>query len=100
VYAVEVYETDLPNLVLFGSWIGGDRDGNPLVKPECIRDALELARGVILREYLRDVEALSDRLSSSLRQVSASEEMLARLAEYERTLPGVHLAWGQQNTME
>ena len=42
----------------FGSWIGGDRDGNPLVKPECMRDALELARTLILREYIRDVEIL------------------------------------------
>ena len=57
-------------------------------------------RALILREYLNDVEALSDRLSSSLRQVDASEEMLARLAHYERIIPGVHLAWGLHNTTE
>jgi phosphoenolpyruvate carboxylase len=100
VYGVVIEEAALPTLIRFGSWIGGDRDGNPLVKPECIRDALELARALILREYLNDVEALSDRLSSSLRQVGASEEMLARLAHYERTIPGVHLAWGPHNTTE
>jgi phosphoenolpyruvate carboxylase len=100
VYGVVIEEAALPTLIRFGSWIGGDRDGNPLVKPECIRDALELARALILREYLNDVEALSDRLSSSLRQVGASEEMLARLAHYERTVPGVHLAWGPHNTTE
>ena len=100
VYGVTIEEPALPTLIRFGSWIGGDRDGNPMVKPECIRDALELARTLILREYLNDVEALSDRLSSSLRQVAASEEMLARLAHYERTLPGVHLAWGPHNTTE
>ena len=100
VYGVVIEEPALPTLIRFGSWIGGDRDGNPLVKPECIRDALELARGLILREYLHDVEALSDRLSSSLRQVGVSKEMLARLAHYERTIPGVHLAWGPHNTTE
>src|SRR5580700_6749950 len=100
VYGVVIEEPALPTLIRFGSWIGGDRDGNPLVKPECIRDALELARALILREYLNDVEALSDRLSSSLRQVGASQEMLARLALYERTIPGVHLAWGPHNTTE
>jgi len=100
VYGLELDESALPNLVQFGSWIGGDRDGNPLVKPDCIRDALELARNLILREYLSDVESLSDRLSSSQRQATASAEMLAQLKLYERNIPGVHLAWGPNNTSE
>jgi phosphoenolpyruvate carboxylase len=100
VYGVEVDEAALPNLVQLGSWIGGDRDGNPLVKSESTREALHLARGVILREYLNDVEALSDHLSSSRRQTGVSKELLGRLAEYERTIPGVHLAWGPHNTTE
>ncbi len=100
VYQVPVEKADLPNLVRFGSWIGGDRDGNPAVKPECTRDALELARKLIMREYVADIEALSDRLSSSSRLVSASVEMKARLRHYEQTLPGVHLIWGPQNLTE
>ena len=100
VYNLEVHDATLPSLIQFGSWIGGDRDGNPLVKPECIRDALEMARGLILREYLRDVEGLSDRLSSSRRQTGVSKELLARLSHYEHTIPGVHLAWGAHNTTE
>ena len=55
---------------------------------------------LILREYLNDVESLSDRLSSSRRQTGVSEELLARLKHYERTIPGVHLAWGPHNTAE
>ena len=100
VYDFAFDETTLPSVLRFGSWIGGDRDGNPLVKPECIRDALGMARALILREYLDDVEALSDRLSSSRRQTAVSEDMLARLKQYERTIPGVHLAWGPHNTTE
>src|SRR6266567_23581 len=100
VYGLELDEHFLPNLVHFGSWIGGDRDGNPLVKPDCIRDALEMARALILREYLNDIESLSDRLSSSRRQTVVSEELLARLHHYERTIAGVHLAWGPHNTTE
>jgi phosphoenolpyruvate carboxylase len=100
VYGVDLDDASLPNIVQFGSWIGGDRDGNPLVKPDCIRDALDMARGVILREYLNDVESLSDRLSSSRRQIAVSRELLSRLAQYERTIPGVHLAWGSHNTTE
>jgi len=100
VYGLEIEEAALPNLIQLGSWIGGDRDGNPLVKPDCIRDALDTARALILREYLHDVEALSDRLSSSRRQIEVSKDLLSRLAHYERAIPGVHLAWGPQNKME
>ena len=100
VYGVDLDEASLPNVVQFGSWIGGDRDGNPLVKPDFIREALELARSLILREYLNDVEALSDRLSSSRRQAGVSQELLSRLRHYERSIPGVHLAWGPHNTTE
>jgi phosphoenolpyruvate carboxylase len=99
-YGLELEEAALLKLVQFGSWIGGDRDGNPLVTPAYIRDALEMARGVILREYLYDVESLSDRLSSSRRQTGVSEKLLARVKHYERTIPGVHLAWGPHNTSE
>ena len=100
IYGMALDESSVPNVVHFGSWIGGDRDGNPMVKPECIRDALEMARALILREYLDSVEALSDRLSSSRRQTSVSEQLLARLRQYERTIPGVHLAWGPANQAE
>jgi phosphoenolpyruvate carboxylase len=100
VYGLDLDENTLPNLVHFGSWIGGDRDGNPLVKPDCIRGALEMARALILREYLNDVESISDRLSSSSRQTGISQELLSRLQHYERTVAGVHLAWGPHNTTE
>jgi phosphoenolpyruvate carboxylase len=100
VYGLELDESSVPNIVHFGSWIGGDRDGNPLVKPHSIRHALEMARAMILREYLDDVEAMSDRLSSSRRQTAISEDLLARLHHYERTIPGVHLAWGPHNHAE
>ena len=100
VYGFDVDHSALPNLIQLGSWIGGDRDGNPLVKPECVRDALDQARGLILREYLNDIDALSDRLSSSRRQNAASPELLTRLVHYERTIPGVHLAWGPHNRAE
>jgi phosphoenolpyruvate carboxylase len=100
IYEIELDQPNLPNLVQFGSWIGGDRDGNPLVKPECIGDALKMARALILREYLYDVESLSDRLSPSRRQTEISSALLSKLKQYESTLPGVHLAWGPNNVSE
>ncbi|MCU1302611.1 MAG: Phosphoenolpyruvate carboxylase, type 1 [Candidatus Sulfotelmatobacter sp.] len=100
VYACALDESELPNLIHFGSWIGGDRDGNPLVKPPCTEEALALARGVILQEYIGDVQTISDRLSTSLRQIGASPQMLARLQVFERDLRDVHLPWGKQNVAE
>jgi len=100
IYGLDLDENTLPNLVHFGSWIGGDRDGNPLVTSDCIRGALEMARALILREYLNEVESLSDRLSSSRRQIGVSKELLSRLQHYESTTTGVHLAWGPHNTTE
>ena len=54
-----------PALVRFGSWIGGDRDGNPYVTPEVTRTALQLQEATALREYIRRVGHLEDVLAHS-----------------------------------
>src|SRR5579871_864554 len=100
VYGVDLEQSALPGVIKFGSWIGGDRDGNPMVNPQCTRDALQMGRDLILREYLNDVELLSDRLSSSRRQVGVSKILLSRLKQYEETITSIHLAWGPGNTSE
>ncbi|MGA8502313.1 MAG: phosphoenolpyruvate carboxylase [Candidatus Sulfotelmatobacter sp.] len=100
VYGTVLDVAELPNLLSFGSWIGGDRDGNPLVKPDCVKDALAQARTMILREYVRDVEFLSDCLSSSMRQAGVSAEIVSRLAQYKGSLPGAAMLWGAGNTTE
>ncbi|HTS12503.1 MAG TPA: phosphoenolpyruvate carboxylase [Candidatus Limnocylindrales bacterium] len=100
VYGVALNDSQLPLLIRFGSWIGGDRDGNPQVTPDSTFRALEFARTAILAEYVREVESLSDQLSSSLRQIDASPEILAALAQYERKILGIRYLWGWQNTTE
>jgi phosphoenolpyruvate carboxylase len=49
--------------IRFGSWIGGDRDGNPSVTAEVTRRACLLPRWVAATLYLREVEGLRDELS-------------------------------------
>lgn len=66
VYHGEVFE--VPSFLRWGTWIGGDRDGNPNVTAAVTRSALEAQRTLILTRYLQDVEALLRQLSvSSLR---------------------------------
>ncbi|MFL6209256.1 MAG: phosphoenolpyruvate carboxylase [Pyrinomonadaceae bacterium] len=81
-YGVELGARELPTLVRFGSWIGGDRDGNPYVTPDCTRDALLMARRVILDHYVNAVTELLDRLSASTLQVAASVELQQALDNY------------------
>lgn len=56
----------------FGSWTGGDRDGNPNVTPEVTRKACLFARWIAVRLYLEEVEALRDELSIA----NASDELV------------------------
>jgi phosphoenolpyruvate carboxylase len=57
---LETWQEHLPGSPLrFGSWIGGDLDGNPHAGAETLRDACERAREVVLRLLRRDVRALA-----------------------------------------
>jgi len=73
---------DLPQLVSFGSWIGGDRDGNPFVTPETTREALGMARELLFAHYRRRLQHLFDHLSSSTRLVAVSPELTTLLDSY------------------
>jgi phosphoenolpyruvate carboxylase len=73
---------DLPRLVSFGSWIGGDRDGNPFVTPQATRDALAMAHTLLLTHYRRRLQNLFEQLGSSTQQVPISPEVAALLERY------------------
>ncbi|HTX95251.1 MAG TPA: phosphoenolpyruvate carboxylase [Mycobacterium sp.] len=63
-----------------GSWIGGDRDGNPNVTADVVRLATGSAAFTALAHYLAELTALEQELSMSARLVSVSPQ-LAELAE-------------------
>ena len=56
----------------FGSWIGGDRDGNPFVTPEATREALAMAHSLLLTHYRRRLQNIFEQLASSTQQVPVS----------------------------
>src|SRR5687767_1143558 len=63
--------------IFFGSWIGGDRDGNPSITPEVTRQATWLARWQAADLYLKDIIALRSELSLSASH--ASDELRTRV---------------------
>jgi phosphoenolpyruvate carboxylase len=63
----------------FGSWVGGDRDGNPAVTPEVTRAAARLGRSAVLRRYRDEVQRLGRDLSISGRLVGASQQLQASI---------------------
>jgi phosphoenolpyruvate carboxylase len=69
-------------VVCFGSWIGGDRDGNRHVNAETTREALQKAREVILADYLASLEELRRLLTPSLSRVTVSPALSSVLADY------------------
>jgi phosphoenolpyruvate carboxylase len=64
-----------PRVLSFGSWVGGDRDGNPFVTPGLSLWTLRAQSRRILRHYLRVIRELSRRLSLSDRLLPVSEEL-------------------------
>ena len=90
IYGRELAEEDIPAVLSFGSWIGGDRDGNPFVTAESTREALQRARNAILTHYISEVQRGIDRTSSSSRQVSVSDEFRSRLSDYSARLGDEH----------
>ena len=81
-YGLEIEAHALPQVLRFGSWIGGDRDGNPFVTPEVTRDAIQLARGHLLLYYQRQLDEIIDLLTTSAQQRPVSETLMERLQAY------------------
>ncbi|WP_040204646.1 phosphoenolpyruvate carboxylase [Neobacillus jeddahensis] len=74
---------DVPNFLSFGSWIGGDRDGNPHVTSDVTWETLERQRRLVIKKYKSVLIELMKRYSHSTTRVDVSEELLTFLEENE-----------------
>jgi phosphoenolpyruvate carboxylase len=70
----------IPPLLRVGSWIGGDRDGNPFVTHEVMLDAVQQQSALAFEHYLRETHIIGARLSLTDRLVDVSDE-LRRLSD-------------------
>jgi len=85
-YGLDLEPSGLPLLLAFGSWIGGDRDGNPFVTPDVTRQAILAARSRLLDYYDQRLQQAIDLLTTSAQQLPVSEELVARLRSFEDEL--------------
>ncbi|MFC0560387.1 phosphoenolpyruvate carboxylase [Halalkalibacter alkalisediminis] len=74
----------VPNFLHFGSWIGGDRDGNPNVTPEITWETLKLQRKLALQKYDEAIVDLMKRFSQSTSRVSLDEELVKSVEQDEK----------------
>ena len=86
----------IPNIVRFGTWVGGDRDGNPFVTPQITRNALRMQKIEVLQEYVRRVERLSKTLTHSADQIDVSEAFEASMQD-DKTRQAKYLGAKHQN---
>jgi phosphoenolpyruvate carboxylase len=76
-------EYRLPAFLRMGSWIGGDRDGNPFVDGTTLREAVRLQAVTVLRFYLDELAELKRELGVSTRLIAVDEAVMA-LAQASR----------------
>ncbi|MGV8922856.1 MAG: phosphoenolpyruvate carboxylase [Thermomonas sp.] len=89
----------LPPLLRFGTWVGGDMDGNPNVGASTILAALEAQRAQVLVNYRRDLRRLSSVLSQTRDRAGIDPAIDACIASYRTLLPQVPLPRARRANM-
>ena len=87
IYSDSPEPVKVPSFIRFGSWIGGDRDGNPFVKPQTTVMALCLQAREIMYEYDKRLMKLSHILTQSIKLCQPSEAFAQSLAKDEKEVP-------------
>ena len=79
-----VSDIKLPPFLRFGSWVGGDRDGNPFITHLITKEVLESQKALALEKHIEKMERLKRQLSSSVKLVPVSPELAASITEEVR----------------
>ena len=92
IYGEEGKRLEIPNIVNFGSWVGGDMDGNPNVNAKTIRATLARQRSLILDLYFNECAAIGAKLSQSSDCATFGQGMLDKIEEYRGIFPNAYHA--------
>jgi phosphoenolpyruvate carboxylase len=87
-FGVAVESLDVPSILHFGSWVGGDMDGNADVHGKTIRETLHRHRQLIVSSYYKECGQLAETLSQSASRVRVSAALAERIDAYSALLPG------------
>ena len=87
-YGADAESLELPLLVRFGTWVGGDMDGAADVHAKSIRETLARQQQVIISKYFEECQALAQQLSQSSGRVAVSAALTRRIEDYRTLLPG------------
>src|SRR5712691_3432015 len=91
---------DAPTPLRFGTWIGGDADGNPNAGADTVREALERARTLLRLRYRDEVRELAAAIGISSLLTPVDTELLESIARDELEMPAYASAIGDQNVDE
>lgn len=75
-------DLEIPSFLRVGSWIGGDRDGNPFVTADVLRSATKMQSELALRFYLDEVDKLGAELSLDDRIAETTDALLTLASEF------------------
>jgi phosphoenolpyruvate carboxylase len=78
---------ELASFLKMGSWIGGDRDGNPFVTADVMRGTLKMQSGRVLRYYLDELHVLGSELSLAAHLADVSKDLRALAEKSPDTSP-------------
>ncbi|MDP1720803.1 MAG: phosphoenolpyruvate carboxylase [Candidatus Nanopelagicaceae bacterium] len=95
---VEISPTSRP--LSFGTWIGGDRDGNPNVTPEVTRETMVLQVGHAIRVTLAAMNEIRQLLSVSTRIAGATSELQESVELDLKLIPEIEARYRRQNVEE
>jgi phosphoenolpyruvate carboxylase len=91
---------DAPAPLRFGTWIGGDADGNPNAGADTIREALERARTFLRLRYRDEVRQLAASIGVSSLLQAVDKELQASIGRDELEMPAYASEIGDQNIDE
>jgi len=87
-YGVDPRQIELPTILRFGTWVGGDMDGNPDVHAKSLRDTLVRQQQTIVNAYFLEVQSLAQLLSQSASRIDISTALQKRSEHYLTLIPG------------
>lgn len=92
IFGEEGHDVEVPDILHFGSWVGGDMDGNPNVNAKTIRETLARQRSLILDLYFKECTSLAAKLSQSTDRIGFGKAMLDKIDEYRGVFPNAYHA--------